>query len=383
MAAEAFATGFLANVSSEILKKLGAFATHELGLMLGFKGELRKLKNIVEMVLAVLEDAEVRQAKENAVRLWLQRLKQAVYDAEDVLDVVAYEALRRKMGRRFKNKVHKFVWLPIRVSFRLKMANKLQGIIRKLDDIAKQKNDFDLKGGQSSAYKASLNRDTSRLLNDDEVVGREVEKSKIVKMLLDDSVVNRGENFSVISIVGFGGLGKTTLAQSVYNHNEVSRCFHLTKWVCVANDRSSDKTLLTELFRNVCKSQPELSNPSQMQESLVKELQDKKFFLVLDDVWDSSQWDDNIRVILKYGAQGSKVIVTTRLEQVAREMRTDHLIRLEELSEVSSWALFEKHAFGKDGPKKNLQFTSDWFGDCCEMSRCSFGYKVCGKLIVF
>ncbi|KAK9110127.1 hypothetical protein Sjap_018187 [Stephania japonica] len=357
MAAEAFVTGFLANVSSEILKKLGAFATHELGLMLGFKGELRKLKNIVEMILAVLEDAEVRQAKENAVRLWLQRLKQAVYDAEDVLDVVAYEALRRKMGRRFKNKVHKFVWLPIRLAFRLEMANKLQGIIRKLDDIAKQKNDFDLKGGQSSAYKASLNRDTSRLLNDDEVVGREVEKSKIVKMLLDDSVVNRGENFSVISIVGFGGLGKTTLAQSVYNHNEVSRCFHLTEWVCVANDRSSDKTLLTELFRNVCKSQPELSNPSQMQESLVKELQDKKFFLVLDDVWDSSQWDDNIRVILKYGAQGSKVIVTTRLEQVAREMRTSHLIRLEELSEASSWALFEKHAFGKDGPKKtcNLQ----------------------------
>ncbi|KAK9110133.1 hypothetical protein Sjap_018193 [Stephania japonica] len=190
MAAEAFATGFLANVSSEILKKLGSFATHELGLMFGFKGELRKLKNIVEMILAVLEDAEVRQAKENAVRIWLQRLKQAVYDAEDVLDVVAYEALRRKMGRRFKNKVHKFVWLPIQLAFRLKMAHKLQGIIRKLDDIAKQKNDFDLKGGQSSAYKTSLNRDTSRLLNDDEVVGREVEKSKIVKMLLDDSALS-------------------------------------------------------------------------------------------------------------------------------------------------------------------------------------------------
>ncbi|KAK9138222.1 hypothetical protein Sjap_008816 [Stephania japonica] len=172
-------------------------------------------------------------------------------------------------------------------------------------------------------------------------------------MLLDESAVNKGENFSVISVVGFGGIGKTTLAQSIYNDEVVNKGFTFKKWVCVANDNSSEKNLLGEVFLHICENQTRASNKVQMQEKLEEKLRGKKFLLVFDDVWNSSQWDD-VRVVLKCGAPGSKVIVTTRIQKVANDMGAVHdsLKYLNHLSEDHCRAIFEKRAFGSGGPDK-------------------------------
>ncbi|KAK9160033.1 hypothetical protein Syun_006374 [Stephania yunnanensis] len=94
------AEDILVNGIAEILNKLGAFAAHEIGLVRGVKGELEKLQNMVDMIRKVLEDAEKRQVNEEAVRLWLQRLKQAAWDAEGILDEVSNETLRREMKNK-------------------------------------------------------------------------------------------------------------------------------------------------------------------------------------------------------------------------------------------------------------------------------------------
>ncbi|KAM3750135.1 hypothetical protein ACB098_04G014400 [Castanea mollissima] len=91
--AEAIVTEF----AKGILGNLITLVTDQIGLAWDFNDELTRLRENVEMVQALLADAEKRQVEEESVRLWLQRLKDVAYDADDVLDEHAYELLRRKV----------------------------------------------------------------------------------------------------------------------------------------------------------------------------------------------------------------------------------------------------------------------------------------------
>ena len=90
----------LSVVAEEILGKLISVATEQINLAWGFKEELTKLLDSLTTIQAVLADAERRQGSEELVKLWLRRLKDVAYDADDVLDEFAYEILRRKVEIR-------------------------------------------------------------------------------------------------------------------------------------------------------------------------------------------------------------------------------------------------------------------------------------------
>ncbi|KAK9138242.1 hypothetical protein Sjap_008836 [Stephania japonica] len=359
------AEAILVNGISEILKKIGSLAGREVSLMWGVKGELKKLQKTADMIQKVLQDAERHQRDTAAVGLWLQRLKQAAYDAEDILNEVAYETLRKKIENRFKNKVRnrfknklrRFVSASNPLVFRLKMAHRVQGVNQVFDDIAKEKKILNLKEEHAGADKPILDRGTFSRMDETEVFGREDEKSAVMEMLLDDSSTTREDTISVIAIVGFGGIGKTTLAQLVYNDQVVGKCFTFKEWVCVANDDSSGKTVLGEVFRHICDSEPRSLNKNEMGKKLEEKLKEKKLLLVFDDVWSCSQWDD-VRVILKHGTHGSKVIVTTRKQEVANDMGAVHSLNLIDLSYDHCWALFKKRAFGKGGPDQTRNLES-------------------------
>nr|XP_023896978.1 putative disease resistance protein RGA3 [Quercus suber] len=87
-------------VAEEILGKLISLATEQIGLAWGFEEELIQLRESVEMIQDVLADAERKQVSDRFVMRWLQRLKDVAYDADDVLDELAYENLRRKVEIR-------------------------------------------------------------------------------------------------------------------------------------------------------------------------------------------------------------------------------------------------------------------------------------------
>jgi hypothetical protein len=90
------------DIAGSILTSLGSLALQEIGLLWGYKDELRKLKETVSTIQAVLLDAEEKQAQNHAIRDWLGKLKDAMYDADDLLDDYSTELLRRQVMTRDK-----------------------------------------------------------------------------------------------------------------------------------------------------------------------------------------------------------------------------------------------------------------------------------------
>jgi hypothetical protein len=288
---------------------------------------LQKLKNTMTSLWVVLDDAEEKQITNRAVRDWLAEYKDAVYEAGDFLDEIDYEA------QTFRGQTSK--WLI-----------KLGELQERLDYLVKQKVALGLIN-RTGKEPSSPKRPTTSLVDERGVYGRDDDREAVLLLLVSEDA--NGENPDVVPIVGMGGVGKTTLAQLVYNHRRVQKRFDLKAWVCVSEDFSVLK-LIKAILEEVG-SKPDSESLNILQTKLKERLQGMKFLLVLDDVWneDYAEWV-KLLTPLKFGAQGSKILVTTRNESVASVMQTVPTHHLKELTEDSCWSLFARHAFGGENP---------------------------------
>jgi hypothetical protein len=226
------------------------------------------------------------------------------------------------------------------------MGHKIKAVRAKLNDIAEDRKKFSFTPRLIETQLGHRRReDTHSFVPEEEVIGREDEK-KAIKALLFDSNVK--EYVSIIPIVGIGGQGKTTLAQYVYNDEEVQRHFDLRLWACVS-DPFDLKTIVQKLIESATKKKPESLVIDPLQSELRVTIGEKRYLLVLDDVWNdnSNDWS-RLKNLLLGGLRGSKVLITTRIEKVAKLTGTISPYRLGGLSENNSWNLFKKVAF-KDG----------------------------------
>ena len=373
MALEIFAGGFVSAslqvifdrlASSEIWNVIGGQkASDELLLDLGMK---------LLVVDAVLDHAEVKQFTHEGVKKWLVKVKNAVYDAEDLLDEISTEALRCKMEAADSQSqtgptdvLNGFsTWFKALLSDQQSMVSRVKDIIHRLEVLAQPIDFLGLKGG---GKKLPQRLHWTSLVDESDVVGRVEIKEEMIKRLFSDNSTSRKKKIDVISIVGMGGAGKTTLAQLLYNDERVQEHFQQKAWICVSEDFSLLK--LTKSILQTIGSDTQGESLDLLQQNLRKRLVDQKFLLVLDDVWEKTTGEgEGIRVPLRTAwerlripflaaAEGSKVVVTTRNRNVAKIMHADHIHPLEGLSEVHSWSLFEKLAFedGESGPYPQLE----------------------------
>ncbi|KAG6639395.1 hypothetical protein CIPAW_10G096900 [Carya illinoinensis] len=170
--------------------------------------------------------------------------------------------------------------------------------------------------------------------------------------------MNANRNVNVISIVGLGGLGKTTLAKSVYINDEtVINCFQLKMWVCVSTDFRVTKLMEKILKSAGRKVDKKSSTEDTLQTSLRELLKDKRFLLILDDVWNENRnkWVELID-LLNGGSHGSVVVVTTRSHKVSSILDPIYAHSLNGLSKEECLSLFVKCAFkeGEDKRHPNL-----------------------------
>ena len=141
-------------------------------------------------------------------------------------------------------------------------------------------------------------------------------------------------NPHIISLVGPSSKGKTTLAQVAYNDPEVKAHFQIKIWVCVSDPFNQCK-LAQAILESIDRQTPNMTTLQGLLDEICDKIRGKKFFLVLDDVWteDFTMWEP-FRITLKYGVQGSRILVTTRKVRVAKMMRSAHTTDLGVLPDV-------------------------------------------------
>ncbi|CAN1139224.1 Putative disease resistance protein RGA3 [Linum perenne] len=293
-----------------------------------------------------------------------------MYDADDLLDDFSTEARLQAMaaeddGRRTGSLMitcwsmvcFLFSSLPKQLIYGLKMAHDIKEIREKLDDITKDKDNLYLEVRFEEVVASRETDSCPPTL----VAGREDDKKNIIQLLLE---TNCEANISVVSIVGIGGLGKTTLAQLVFDDKLIQDHFAVKVWVYVSQ-KFDVKIILGKMLESITHQSQTSLRLDVLQAKLRREITGKKFLFVLDDVWeeDVQSWE----ILAKYlinGAPGSKVLLTTRSTEVAgvgsRTLKSETSTEigvpyfLGGLSVKESWNLFLKRALNGEVRQKSL-----------------------------
>ncbi|WVZ14198.1 hypothetical protein V8G54_011764 [Vigna mungo] len=319
---------------------------------------LGHLNIMLHSINALAHDAEQKQFTDPHVKAWLFSVKEAVFDAEDLFGEIDYELTRSQVEAQsepqtFTYKVSNF-FNPTFNSFNKKIESEMKEVLEKLEYLEKQKGALGLKegtySGDRSAEKVSHKLPSSSLVVESVIYGRDADKEMIFNWLTSET--DNHNHLSILSIVGMGGLGKTTLAQHVYNDPKMETKFDIRAWVCVS-DHFDILTVTKTILEAITKSKDDSEDLEMVHGRLKEKLSGKKFLLILDDVWSErrEEWEA-VRTPLSYGAPGSRILVTTRVEKVAHNMRS-RVHRLKQLEEDEGWTVFEEQALKGDDVELN------------------------------
>ncbi|GKV09741.1 hypothetical protein SLEP1_g21197 [Rubroshorea leprosula] len=333
-------------------------AKEEVKLLVGVKEEVKNLERNLDLIQSVLVRAERKKRTDELVKKWLDRLKEASFDMEDALDEWRTAVELEIHGAQNQKKVLcNFIscFSFDRLGARRKIAVNIKEINRKLDEIVKEKDRYELRAKE---IELPRRQESTSFLDASKLYGRDGVKTTILSYLWGEkSKEEAGDIFQTISIVGMGGMGKTAVAQLVYNDQNVKKHFDNVIWVCVSNP-FEEKTVAKAIIQgletlNLGQASGLESNPLQvLLHRISNSIKGKKFLLILDDVWAANceRWE-SFKAPLRVASSGSRILVTTRDSKVAAMMGSNphQIIRLEILKNEECWLICRDIAFeGKD-----------------------------------
>ena len=344
---------------TEVINRLLPLLTEEARLLRGFHTEVEDIKRQLLFIQAFLKDADAKAEKGDTVshglKAWVQELRETAYSIEDLVDeYIHHFANRPRRSGVIFDFLSKVSCLIAKLKPRHEIASKVKDLKLKVGKLKEESSSYGFISSFEQGSGDTINvpwhdpRVTSLFIEEAEIVGIESPKGELINWL----VAGAAER-TVISVVGMGGLGKTTLAKNVYDNNKVVERFVCRAWITVSQSFKMEMVLqnMIKKFYEAMK-EPIPEGMDAMDEiSLIgllkKYLEDKRYAIVFDDVWRLEFWRF-IKYVLPENKRGSRVVITTRNVEVGcaiTESRFHHVHNLQPLLPESSWELFCKKAF--------------------------------------
>ncbi|XP_058111952.1 putative disease resistance protein At1g50180 [Magnolia sinica] len=304
-----------------LIQYLGPLLVNEVQSLKGVGREVRELINEFESIRSVLRDADARQDTDEGLKTWVKQIREVAYNIEDVLDeFMVGQAQEQQGARRCINFLHKLIKQPM---VRHKTASSIRDIKTRVHSVKERKDAYSLDSMEqtSSSKKMSDQWYDPRLkalfIEEVDLVGIDVPRRQLIEWLVD-----KDSRLLTISVVGIGGIGKTTLVKKVYDNQQVKKCFETYAWITVSQSFKAE-----ELLRSMV----------------------KQFFEEKKDPSPQAVWNF-IRNALPNNEYGSRVIITTRKGDVASSScigPSDLIYNLKPLHATEAWSLFCKKRNGQ------------------------------------
>ncbi|XP_058068195.1 disease resistance protein RPM1-like [Magnolia sinica] len=271
-------------VVSFLIGKLDSFLVEEAKFLKDVSTEVRWIKDELQIMKAFLRDADARANSDAVVKTWVKQVREVAYDIEDVIDEfvlrLKQEPIHHGDGvKGFLGRTMQYIEQPNK---RRRLANQIQELRTRIVDISSRKANFDFKmielassSSNRSSDQVSHLRSTARFVEEADLVGIDNPRNELIGLLVDG-----GSGLRTISVVGMGGLGKTTLVGKVYDNKRVKTEFEAFAWVAVSQTFTLDDIYRSTLkqFCGVSKEGAESINKNELMEKLRGYLQEKSIF---------------------------------------------------------------------------------------------------------
>ncbi|XVF42770.1 hypothetical protein PTKIN_Ptkin01aG0391300 [Pterospermum kingtungense] len=334
--------------------KIVSILENEASLLSGVRDEIKEMERELDSMRSFLVDAERAGHYSQAEEKWVANVRDRACEIEDVLDeFICHMSKQQQQWRR--NKFTSFflrgIHFPKNLILKHKTAAKLQKINKELINMQNRNQRYGLNQlkGKDEEMDPNLLKNESEsclFLKDDDLVGIEKTQYDLLNWLTDGELQR-----TVISVVGMGGSGKTALVANTFNKERIKQHFECCAWITV-----SQQYALEELLRSMIKQFTETKNLENLNamsyrdlgETILNYLQTRRYLIVLDDVW-SIETLQLVSRVLPDGRSGSRVVITTRMVDVASFQCRSHVLELKPLRPDAAWKLFCMKAFPSNG----------------------------------
>ncbi|WVZ54210.1 hypothetical protein U9M48_005047 [Paspalum notatum var. saurae] len=302
----------LDSLASYVQNMLMEMAKEEEHMLLGVTGEIENMGVKLGDLKNFLADADRRNITDLSVQSWVNELRHGMYEATDILDLCRLKAMEKGPSQNMGcfNPLLFYMRNPLHAH---DIGRHIKNLNVRLDGIRARSASFNFINlgsyedcGKNMVSLGSGARETSWGLDESGLVGEKIENDtrNLVQMLTQDYPIPK---IMVFTILGVGGIGKTTLAQKIYNNEITKQKFSKRLWLSVNQDINQTEVLRRAIIEAGADHLPAENTKATLERALTKALNGHKTLLIMDDVWD-------------HLAHGSRVLVTTRHDTVARGM---------------------------------------------------------------
>lgn len=322
-----------------LLANLKELLLYHADLLYGLKDQVESLHKELSLMKAFLKDSREKRNEFEYVREIVRQITDVAYEAEDIIDAFVVNAAMQKSRSTVSKMLHAFNASGLR-----NVAKEIESIRAKVKEIYDKKmfGIVSMPGGEPS--RKSRQEKRLPVVEEANVVGFDEEAKTII-----DRLTQGPDHLEVVSVIGMGGLGKTTLARKVYVDPSIEYHFYLRAWIYVSQEYSRREVFLGVLESlGLINDQMFRMSDDWLAEELCRHLKNHRYLIVIDDVWTREAWDD-IRVAFPNTNMGSRILLTSRNREVALHANPDsppHNLRF--LTDDESWELLYRKTFRKE-----------------------------------